>query len=65
MTATEIRNLREKLGLTQDKFAQLVGVSFATVNRWENGSFKPSSLAMHSLEKLSKSSNRFKEKINE
>ena len=38
----EIRTLREQLQLTQEVFAQILGVSFATVNRWENGKSKPS-----------------------
>ncbi len=47
-----IRGLRSKLGLTQEKFAQKVGVSFSTVNEWENGKRKPSPLAMKQLESL-------------
>ncbi len=37
-----IRSLREVLGLTQARMAELMGVSFATVNRWENGQTRPS-----------------------
>jgi transcriptional regulator with XRE-family HTH domain len=37
VTPEEIRALREQLQLTQKVFAQILGVSFATVNRWENG----------------------------
>src|SRR5579885_3090343 len=40
-----IRRLRGKLGLTQLQFAELMGVSFASVNRWENGQSRPSPLA--------------------
>jgi DNA-binding transcriptional regulator YiaG len=37
----EIRELRERLCLSQTEFAQLLGVSFVSVNRWENGHFEP------------------------
>jgi len=40
-----IRRLRGRLGLTQTQFAQSLGVSFASVNRWENGQSRPSTLA--------------------
>src|SRR5439155_23912467 len=33
----EIRQGREKLGLTQKQFAQLLGIGEATVSRWETG----------------------------
>ena len=40
-----IRDIREVRGLTQAKFAELVGVSYATVNRWENRQSRPNNLA--------------------
>ena len=40
-----IRRLRGKLSLTQAQLAELMGVSFASVNRWENGQSRPSALA--------------------
>ncbi len=36
-----IRELRNKLDLTQEQFAQRVGVTFSTVNSWEKGTRKP------------------------
>lgn len=45
-----VRELRRKLGLTQEKFAAKLGVSFTTLNRWENGRTKPSPLAIQKLE---------------
>ncbi len=36
-----IRELRNKLDVTQEQFAQRVGVTFSTVNSWENGTRKP------------------------
>jgi transcriptional regulator with XRE-family HTH domain len=39
--AALVRNLRDHLGLTQEQFAQELGVSFSTVNVWENGKREP------------------------
>jgi len=39
--AALVRELREHLGLTQEKFAQDLGVSFSTINVWENGKRVP------------------------
>jgi transcriptional regulator with XRE-family HTH domain len=47
-----VKELRKALGLTQEQFAAKVGVSFSTVNRWENGKGKPSPLAMKRIENL-------------
>ena len=41
MEPHEIKTTREKLGLTQKELADALGVSFATVNRWEKGRAKP------------------------
>jgi superfamily II DNA or RNA helicase/DNA-binding XRE family transcriptional regulator len=40
-----VRRLRARLGLTQQRMAELMGVSFQTLNRWENGQVRPSPLA--------------------
>ena len=34
---TKLREIRKKLSLGQEELASRLGVSFATVNRWENG----------------------------
>lgn len=47
-----IRELRERTGLTQEKFAAKLGVTFPTINRWENGRAKPSPLALKQVEDL-------------
>ena len=47
-----IRDAREVRGLTQAKFAELVGVSYATVNRWENRQSRPSNLAWERILQL-------------
>ena len=41
MTPEIIKDLRIQLGMSQQAFAASLGVSFATVNRWENGKAKP------------------------
>lgn len=48
----QIRKLRLEMGLTQAQFAIRLGVSFPTVNRWENQKAKPSPLAFQKLQKL-------------
>ena len=48
----QIKVLRAQLGLSQEDLAREVGVSFATLNRWENGKSNPSKLAMAQLEKF-------------
>ncbi len=37
--------VRKILNLSQEELAHELGVSFATVNRWENASYNPSRLA--------------------
>lgn len=49
-----IRDLRHQLGLTQEKFAAQLGVTFPTVNRWENKHAKPSPLALEKIEAMVK-----------
>ncbi len=49
-----IRELRLRLGMTQEEFAHAVAVTFSTVNRWENGHAKPSKLARRAIEALAR-----------
>ena len=44
-----VKNLRERLGLTQAQMAARIGVSFATVNRWENSQSRPARLAWRGI----------------
>ena len=37
----DIKRIRRKAFLTQEDFAKEIGVSFATVNRWETGKARP------------------------
>ncbi len=47
-----IRELRQVLGLTQEQLAVKLGVTFPTVNRWENKRATPSPLAIEKIEAL-------------
>ena len=40
--SNDIKVIRQKSLLSQEAFAQVLGVSFTTVNRWEPGKSKPS-----------------------
>lgn len=53
----EIKDLRKKLGLSQEAFAHVLGVTFQTINRWERGTYKPSRLALEKLKQLEDKSN--------
>jgi putative transcriptional regulator len=37
----DVRSIREQYGLSQDKFASLMGISVATLRNWEQGRRKP------------------------
>jgi transcriptional regulator with XRE-family HTH domain len=52
MKPEQIRHLRKTLDLTQQQFAELLGVSFVTLNRWENGQSKPSAMGVAKLKDL-------------
>mgnify|MGYP006285794497 CR=1 FL=1 len=49
------KELRRRLNLSQEKFAARLGVSFQTINRWENGKTEPSPLARKQLEDILRS----------
>ncbi len=46
---TIIKQIRNHLNMSQTEFADWLGVSFATVNRWENGHAVPNKLAQTKL----------------
>ena len=54
MENKQIKGLRIELGLSQEKFAQLLGVSMQTVRRWEEGLTKPLPILSLKLEELRK-----------
>ena len=41
-----IKYIRSRLNLSQTELAEKLGVSFATVNRWEKGHRAPSQIAL-------------------
>ena len=47
-----LRAIRTNLSLTQEQLAERLGVSFATVNRWEGGATKPQKAALAAIEAL-------------
>ncbi|MCI5745993.1 MAG: helix-turn-helix domain-containing protein [Erysipelotrichaceae bacterium] len=46
--------LRVKLNLTQEKLGEMLGVSYASINRWERGHFEPTILVKERLKKIFK-----------
>lgn len=50
--STALRLVRAKLNLSQSELADQLGVSFATINRWEGGKRKPQRAALEALSKL-------------
>ena len=52
--ADELKKLRQQRGWSQEDLARALGVSFATVNRWENGKTKPSRLAVEKITAVAK-----------
>ena len=46
--------LRAKFDMSQEKMAEFFNVSFATINRWENGRAKPSKRHILQIENLCK-----------
>ena len=54
MNKESIKELRHKLGLSQEGLARKLRVSVITVRRWEKGTFKPSPLALLRIAELTK-----------
>ena len=50
-----IKEIRQKCFLSQEAFAKELGVSFATVNRWESGKTKPTYKTMKLIDNFCKS----------
>lgn len=53
-----IKLIRVALGFSQAELAQQLGVSFTSVNRWENGQTKPSKLAKRQIDLLCKNNEK-------
>ncbi len=52
-----IRKLRAKLNISQQELADMLRVSFPSVNRWENGHYEPTIIAKVRLDELFKENN--------
>ena len=55
--ADGILKLRAKLNLSQEELAKLLGVSFMSVNRWENEKFTPTKIVKVKLMQLFEENN--------
>lgn len=47
-----VREIRQRLGLTQTQLAQELGVSYQSVNRWENERNMPLPMVLKLLERM-------------
>lgn len=47
-----IRELRQKMFVSQEELAEMLGVSHITVNRWENQKYEPTIKAKRKLQEL-------------
>lgn len=47
--AQRVKEIRSMLNMSQEQLARELQVSFATVNRWENGKNNPSRMAKKAL----------------
>lgn len=52
-----IKEIRSRLNLSQSELAEKLGVSFATVNRWEKGHCEPSQIAVNTIKNLCANNN--------
>lgn len=60
-----ILELRSKLNISQLELAKMLGVSFQSVNRWENGHFEPTKIVKVRLLKLFEENNIILEEVDE
>ena len=49
-----VKKLREKLILSQQELAELLEVSFSSINRWETGKHEPTSKVKRKIVELCK-----------
>lgn len=55
--SNDIKMIRQKCLLSQQDFAKVLGVSFATINRWESGKSKPTYKTMKLIDDYCKKNN--------
>jgi DNA-binding XRE family transcriptional regulator len=53
----QVKQVREKLSLSQMEMAKAIGVSYSTLNRWENKKFEPNYRAMKKFEEVIEKNN--------
>ena len=63
MEQRRIRELRIRLGLSQERFARRLDVSFQTVRRWEGGLTKPLPIIGLKLDELQKQTDASKRRV--
>ena len=63
--ADGILQLRAKLNLSQEELAKILGVSYISVNRWENDKYAPTKLVKVKLNQLFKEHNIKVKEMNE
>jgi len=49
MKPEEIKALRKRVGMSQQSFAEAIGVSIHTIHSWEHGKCKPMPMALRRL----------------
>ncbi len=54
ISSNKIRKLRISLGLSQEQFAQVLGIKKITVSKWEQGFNSPSGASLRLLEIIAK-----------
>lgn len=57
-----VKKLRGAKGLTQEQFARELGITFATVNSWENGKREPQPYLLNRLLEIDQQMARQKSK---
>lgn len=60
-----ILELRSKLNISQHELANILGVSFQSVNRWENGHFEPTKIVKVRVDKMLKDNGIVLDEVNE
>ena len=63
--ADSILQLRAKLNLSQEELAKILGVSYISVNRWENDKYAPTNLVKVKLNQLFKEHDIEVKEVNE
>lgn len=48
----KVKKVRIEIGYSQEQLARELGVSFATINRWENGKSEPRQISLNTFERF-------------